>query len=81
MGCIGCPLAHRPSREREWLRWPKYKRLYLEAFRRMLAERQRRGKPTVWQDAMDVYRWWMTYDVLPGQMDILEEDYGDYGAG
>ena len=81
VGCIGCPLAHRPSREREWLRWPKYKRLYLAAFDRMLAERHRRNKPTVWQDATDVYRWWMTYDVLPGQMDILEDDYGDYGAG
>lgn len=75
VGCIGCPLAHRPNREREWLRWPRYKRLYLDAFARMLMERQRRDKPTVWQDAMDVYRWWMEYDVLPGQIDLLEEDY------
>lgn len=76
VGCIGCPLAHRPSREREFLRWPRYKRLYLTAFDRMLSERERRNKPTVWQDAMDVYRWWMEYDVLPGQVDILEADYG-----
>ena len=77
VGCIGCPLANRPSREREFLRWPRYKRLYLAAFDQMLRERAARGKQTYgWQDATDVYRWWMTYDVLPGQMDILEEDYG-----
>lgn len=76
VGCVGCPMAGKAGREREFLRWPRYKRLYLAAFDRMLAERQRRSKPTVWQDAMDVYRWWMEYDVLPGQVDILEEDYG-----
>ena len=82
VGCIGCPLANRPCREREFLRWPRYKRLYLAAFDRMLKERTARGKQTYgWQNAMDVYRWWMEYDVLPGQMDLLEEDYGDYGEG
>ena len=77
VGCVGCPMAGKAGREREFLRWPRYKRLYLDAFARMLMERQRRDKPTVWQDAMDVYRWWMEYDVLPGQMDILEVDYGE----
>lgn len=80
VGCVGCPMAGKAGREREFLRWPKYRKLYLEAFSRMLRERQRREKTTLWQDAMDVYNWWMEYDVLPGQMDILEEDYGDYGA-
>lgn len=77
VGCVGCPMAGKAGREREFLRWPRYKRLYLDAFARMLMERQRRDKPTVWKDAMDVYRWWMEYDVLPGQIDILEEDYGE----
>lgn len=78
VGCVGCPMAGKSGREREFLRWPRYKRLYLAAFDRMLAERNARGKQTYgWQDAMDVYRWWMEYDVLPGQMDLLEEDYGE----
>ena len=82
VGCVGCPMAGKAGREREFLRWPRYRRLYLAAFDRMLKERTARGKQTYgWQNAMDVYRWWMTYDELPGQMDILEEDYGDYGAG
>lgn len=78
VGCVGCPMAGKSGREREFLRWPRYKRLYLAAFDRMLAERNARGKQAYgWQDAMDVYNWWMEYDVLPGQLNILEEDsYG-----
>ena len=77
VGCVGCPMAGESGREREFLRWPRYKRLYLAAFDQMLRERAARGKQTyVWQDATDVYRWWMEYDVLPGQVDLLEEDYG-----
>ena len=78
VGCVGCPMAGESGREREFLRWPRYKRLYLDAFARMLAERTARGKQTYgWQNDVDVYRWWMEYDVLPGQMDILEVDsYG-----
>ena len=75
VGCVGCPMTGESGRERGFLRWPRYKRLYLDAFARMLMERQRRDKPTAWQDAMDVYRWWMEYDVLPGQIDLLEGDY------
>lgn len=76
VGCVGCPMAGKSGREREFLRWPRYLGLYLGAFDRMLRERDDRGKKTYgWQDAMDVYRWWMEYDVLPGQIDLLEEDY------
>ena len=78
VGCVGCPMAGKAGREREFLRWPRYKRLYLDAFDQMLRERAARGKKTYgWQDTTDVYRWWMEYDVLPGQMDILEVDYGE----
>lgn len=78
VGCVGCPMAGKSGREREFLHWPRYKRLYLAAFDRMLKERTARGKQTYgWQNAMDVYNWWMEYDVLPGQLNILEEDsYG-----
>lgn len=78
VGCIGCPMAGRKGRETEFTRWPKYKQLYLNAFERMLEERKRRGKKssretTDWTTAEDVFRWWMEYDVLPGQ--ISTEDY------
>lgn len=74
VGCVGCPMAGKHGREREFLRWPKYKQMYINAFTRMLVERRRRGKPTAWVSGVDVFRWWMEYDVLPGQIDLFEEE-------
>ena len=77
VGCIGCPLAKRKSREAEFARWPKYKQLYLNAFGRMLEARKQQNKKFMgrvdWATAEEVFRWWMEYDVLPGQ--ISTEDY------
>ena len=79
VGCIGCPLAKRKSREAEFARWPKYKQLYLNAFGRMLEARKQQNKKFMgrvdWFTAEDVFRWWMEYDVLPGQIsmeDVME---------
>ena len=77
LGCIGCPMARRSGREKEFARWPKYKMAYLKAFDRMLRAREERGKQLgSWRMgtmAQDVFNWWMEYDVLPGQMDLFEE--------
>lgn len=75
IGCIGCPMAGKKEREREFKRWPKYKAAYLTAFGKMLEERKRRNRPTEWISPVDVYNWWMEYDVLPGQ--ITFDDYGE----
>lgn len=75
VGCVGCPMAGRKGREREFLRWQTYRRSYIAAFDRMLAQRRRLEKETYsWPTGLDVYNWWMEYDVLPGQMDIWEEE-------
>lgn len=77
LGCIGCPLASAGHRRREFERWPKYKELYLRTFDRMLAERARRGLPTAWKTAQEVFDWWMEIapNVIPGKirMDELME--------
>lgn len=77
LGCIGCPMAQQHGREREFLRWPKYKAQYLRSFGKMIAERERCGKSGWARQAattpQDVFRWWMEYDTLPGQIDLLEE--------
>ena len=77
LGCIGCPMARQHGREREFERWPKYKNGYLRAFGKMLEERKRRGKMDgTWRigtTPQDVFRWWMGYDTLPGQIDLLGE--------
>lgn len=73
LGCIGCPMARKHGREREFNRWPKYKAAYLRAFEAMIKLRKDHSGNFDWQSANDVFNWWMEYDVLPGQMDLLEE--------
>lgn len=67
VGCIGCPMAGRATRLREFALYPKYKQAYIKAFGRMVKERKRRGKNTLWENGVDVYHWWMEDDVLSGQ--------------
>lgn len=73
LGCIGCPMAQRRGREKEFARWPKYKRAYIKAMERMLQERRNRGLTIKYATPIDVFNWWMEYDILPGQIDLLEE--------
>lgn len=75
LGCIGCPMASK-TRSLEFQRWPKYKQLYLNAFNRMLIERDKRGKHTEWKTPEEVFDWWLGVDIIPGQMrleDFLED--------
>lgn len=84
VGCIGCPMAGRGGRQREFIRWPAYEKMYISAFERMLKARKKRnleseGKKFAtddWQTGMDVFRWWMEDDNISGQlsMDDLMED-------
>ena len=71
VGCIGCPMAGKAGREKEFLRWPKYKDAYIRSFERMLEE----IKKGTWKNGTtgkDIFNWWMEYDVLPGQIDFEE---------
>lgn len=74
LGCVGCPMAGKHGREKEFLRWPTYKKAYIRAYDKMLVERKKRGKQDEWISGVDVFNWWMEYDVLPGQIDLFEED-------
>ncbi len=78
VGCIGCPLAGKKEREVEFSRWPKYKNLYLMAFKHLLEERTARGLETSWQTPQDVFNWWMEYDILPGQMNLFAEEEDEW---
>lgn len=57
LGCIGCPMARKKGREREFARWPKYKALYMNAFQKMLD--QKPEKYENWKTAQDVFDWWI----------------------
>ena len=73
VGCIGCPMGGKHGREKEFLRWPKYKQLYINAFERMNAVRNARGLQKEWRTGTDVFNWWMEYDVIPGQVDLFDD--------
>lgn len=73
IGCIGCPLGGSASMKREFIRWPKYRNLYVKAFDRMILARKERGLETVdmWQDGEHTMRWWVGDD----PMQITFDDY------
>lgn len=71
IGCIGCPMAG----DRRWDqfdRWPKFDRLYIRAFDRMIEAKRDAGKTVDWETGQDVYDWWMDNrnldKPLPGQI-------------
>lgn len=83
LGCIGCPIANRREREREFRDYPKYKNAYLLAFEKMLNYREQSPKGIRWRQgstdykgatAMDVYNWWMETKNLVGQINLFEEE-------
>jgi phosphoadenosine phosphosulfate reductase len=68
VGCIGCPMAGKNMRKKEFSDFPKYKDAYIRAFNAMLAVRKQRGLSTRWKTAEEVFLWWMGDDNIPGQM-------------
>lgn len=66
LGCIGCPLSTPKNREREWQRWPGFKRRWLLLFQRVWARRQgtlqRDGRPwfgsALFDSPEEIFQWW-----------------------
>lgn len=38
----------------------------------MIKERKQRGKECQWENAEEVFLWWMEYYKIPGQMEIKD---------
>lgn len=72
LGCIGCPLAKKCQREREFYDFSQYRKAYINAFDKMIAVRRERGKETKWNCGEEVFLWWMESDVLAGQINIFD---------
>ena len=61
LGCIGCPLSGNRTMERDFVRYPKYKELYLKAFGKRIAERERAGLSIKgWETPEKVMEWWLS---------------------
>lgn len=58
LGCIGCPMANNKA---ELEAYPKYKDLYLKAFKKMLDARREKDLPipSHWETAEKVMSWWL----------------------
>lgn len=79
IGCIGCPMSNHASDQLD--RYPKFKAAYIRAFEKMIAERQKRGRPTEWKTGEEVMDWWLNggikHDNVDNQIhmsDFLTED-------
>ena len=81
-GCIGCPMAGK-KRWKEFALFPKYRDMYLMAFKNMLTTRKAEGKETtLWKNEWDVFFWWMEdkkekkdkkdMDLFPGQISLFD---------
>lgn len=59
LGCIGCPMAPRQMRQREFDWWPKFKEMYIRAFDKVVKRMHERGRVTEWETGEDMFEWWM----------------------
>lgn len=74
VGCIGCPMASK-HRWKEFADFPTYKKAYILAFDKMVEERKRRGKNTVWKSGKEAFLWWMEDKNIEGQMNLFEDGF------
>jgi phosphoadenosine phosphosulfate reductase len=58
LGCLGCPENTKNGEELN--AYPKYKKLYIKTFEKMLQQRIKKGKKACgWESGQDVYDWWI----------------------
>ena len=74
VGCIGCPMADK-KRYFEFAVFPKYKQMYLNAFKRMLDELRKAGATPKWENEYDVFAWWMEEKDIKGQYSLDDYEY------
>lgn len=60
LGCVGCPKAGGPQQIIEFLRWPKYKNMYILAFQKMIEKRKKDGLSCQWLTGEEVFLWWIS---------------------
>ena len=82
VGCVMCPLATRKNVQRELQIFPKYKKMYISAFDRMLEARKANGKSnsnsngTEWKTGEDVFNWYIgeQFRNCQGQLSIFGDE-------
>jgi len=59
LGCVGCPMGGTKGMEKDFERWPYFKRLYIKAFKKMLENRLKDDLLTKWVSGEAVFDWWV----------------------
>jgi len=57
LGCIGCPMQGGAGMLKDFEKYPRYRKLYMVAFEKMLIKRDGKGKGN-WNCPNDVMKWW-----------------------
>ena len=72
IGCIGCPLQGFNGMKRDFVKYPKYKAMYIRAFDKMVRIREEKGmKQTgAWDSGENVMKWWVGDD--PNQLSLFD---------
>ena len=73
VGCVGCPMGTRKAIELN--DFPKFKRAYKNAFKKMLENIAPEKIPKKWKDADGIYAWWIEDDNIPGQLTLDGTEY------
>lgn len=78
LGCIGCPMGNKNGMEREFILYPNYKKIYLNAFKRIIDERTKKGihsknQSMDWKTPEEVMKWWI-YGASKEEANLLEGD-------
>lgn len=60
LGCIGCPMAGCKRQKIEFSKYPKFRKLYILAFEKMLIQRKKKTMKTTWETGEDVMNWWIS---------------------
>lgn len=54
LGCIGCPLSGCKQQKFEFEMYPNFRKLYIQAFEKMISNRNNKGLETKWKTGEDV---------------------------
>jgi len=71
VGCIGCPMASKQMKLKEFSDYPIFKERYIRAFGEMLKKLD--GKQRKWNTAEEVFEWWIESDSQNGQGELWDK--------
>lgn len=75
VGCVGCPLATKAEKQKEFELFPTYKKAYINAFQKVVDMRGLSNSSGKWTSGEAMFNWWTEADEqIEGQISMFEED-------